>query len=82
MVEAVLWDNDGVLVDTEGMFYEANRLTLERLGISLRIEDFAGQFVTLGVPVQVDRAGSAAPDRGSWVRGSGKLGIRSIPFGK
>jgi len=30
MVEAILWDNDGVLVDTEGLFFEATRDALAR----------------------------------------------------
>jgi len=28
MIEAILWDNDGVLVDTEEMFFLATRDTL------------------------------------------------------
>lgn len=30
---AILWDNDGVLVDTERWFFEANRLELAALGV-------------------------------------------------
>ncbi len=38
MVEAILWDNDGVLVDTEGLFYEATRVALARAGIDFTLE--------------------------------------------
>jgi len=38
MVEAILWDNDGVLVDTEGLFYQATRLALARADVDLTLE--------------------------------------------
>lgn len=31
---AILWDNDGVLVDTEKWFFEANRLELAEIGVT------------------------------------------------
>lgn len=31
MIKAIFWDNDGVLVDTEGIFFKAN---LEKFGNS------------------------------------------------
>jgi HAD superfamily hydrolase (TIGR01509 family) len=37
---AILWDNDGVLVDTEKVFFEANRRTLESLGVASTWADF------------------------------------------
>jgi HAD superfamily hydrolase (TIGR01509 family) len=40
MIEAILWDNDGVLVDTEYLFFESTRRTLERMGIELTLEQF------------------------------------------
>lgn len=40
MVEAILWDNDGVLVDTEPLFFESTRRTLARVGIELSLEQF------------------------------------------
>ena len=40
MVEAILWDNDGVLVDTERLFFESTRQTLARVGIALSLEQF------------------------------------------
>ncbi len=44
MVEAILWDNDGVLVDTEGLFFAATRDVLARAQVVLTREvylDFA-----------------------------------------
>ncbi len=40
MIEALLFDNDGVLVNTEPLFYAACRETLERRGFSLSLEAF------------------------------------------
>ena len=37
---AILWDNDGILVDTEPLYYEANREVLAELGISLGHEEY------------------------------------------
>ncbi len=38
MIEAVLWDNDGVLVDTETLFFETTRAAFVRLGVELKQE--------------------------------------------
>ncbi len=40
MLEAIFFDNDGILVDTEPMFFEATRRTLKPLGIDLTLEWF------------------------------------------
>lgn len=45
----ILFDNDGVLVDTEKLYYEACRLGLEPLGVSLTHELFAEYSLTRGV---------------------------------
>ncbi len=34
-VEAILWDNDGVLVDTESLYFEATRAALATTGVEL-----------------------------------------------
>lgn len=36
----VLWDNDGVLVDTERLFYQANRELFLRMGVDLSEQQF------------------------------------------
>jgi beta-phosphoglucomutase-like phosphatase (HAD superfamily) len=43
MVEAILWDNDGVLVDNEGMFFSATRDVLARAGVALSRDFFDGE---------------------------------------
>jgi HAD superfamily hydrolase (TIGR01509 family) len=40
MIRAVLFDNDGVLVDTESLYFEAGRATLAELGIELTLESY------------------------------------------
>jgi HAD superfamily hydrolase (TIGR01509 family) len=40
MVEAILWDNDGVLVDTEKLFFQSTRDTLASVGVELTFEQF------------------------------------------
>ncbi len=44
-VRAILWDNDGVLVDTERLFYEANRHMLAGQGITLSERDFFNWYL-------------------------------------
>ena len=38
--QAILWDNDGVLVDTEKWFFESNRRALAELGVEVSWEQF------------------------------------------
>ena len=40
MLRAILWDNDGVLVDTEQLFYEANRELFRPFGLELSAQHF------------------------------------------
>jgi HAD superfamily hydrolase (TIGR01509 family) len=40
MLKAILWDNDGVLVDTEGLYYRATRDALAEVGVDLTPELF------------------------------------------
>ena len=40
MTFTVLWDNDGVLVDTEGLYFRATREVLASVGIDLTPEQF------------------------------------------
>lgn len=43
--KAIFWDNDGVLVDTEPLYFRANRQVLARLGIALDREGFREHFL-------------------------------------
>jgi beta-phosphoglucomutase-like phosphatase (HAD superfamily) len=36
----ILWDNDGVLVDTEGRYFRATKTVLQTVGIDLTAEQF------------------------------------------
>ena len=40
MVKTVIWDNDGVLVDTEELYFKATRAALSEIGIDLTTELF------------------------------------------
>ena len=49
MIKAVLWDNDGVLVDTEKLFFEATKNTLASVGVELSRELFVEYSLIKGV---------------------------------
>jgi HAD superfamily hydrolase (TIGR01509 family) len=36
----ILWDNDGVLVDTEGLYFRATKIVLETVGVPLTADQF------------------------------------------
>ncbi len=38
MIAGVFWDNDGILVDTEGLYFQASKVTLASRGIELTRE--------------------------------------------
>ncbi len=40
MIEAIFWDNDGVLVETEHLYFQATRETLAPLGIEVSEQTF------------------------------------------
>lgn len=48
MIEAILWDNDGVLVDTERLFFEATKSAFARLGLHLTEEVWAARYLGEG----------------------------------
>jgi HAD superfamily hydrolase (TIGR01509 family) len=43
--KAIFWDNDGVLVDTEHLYFEATKSVLERVGVSLSEADYVELFL-------------------------------------
>ena len=45
MVKVILWDNDGVLVDTEHLYYQACREVLIRYNISFDEERYIDLFL-------------------------------------
>lgn len=36
----ILWDNDGVLVDTEGLYFRATQIVLARVEVPLTAQQF------------------------------------------
>ena len=51
MIRAILWDNDGVLVDTEGLYFQAGHEILATQGVELTHRDFAEQSLKKGLSV-------------------------------
>jgi HAD superfamily hydrolase (TIGR01509 family) len=49
MFEAILFDNDGVLVDTEGLYFRANREVLASVGVELDEVAYAELFLREGL---------------------------------
>lgn len=45
-VQAILWDNDGVLVDTEHIYFRVTRAVLEEAGVSINARDYRIHFLT------------------------------------
>ena len=45
MIKAIFWDNDGVLVDTERLYFQSNKETFARIGIDLSEEIFVEYFL-------------------------------------
>ena len=44
-IQAIFWDNDGVLVDTERIYFAATRKVLADAGIDLSLPDFIRRFM-------------------------------------
>jgi HAD superfamily hydrolase (TIGR01509 family) len=40
MFDGIFWDNDGVLMETEHLYYQANAYALARAGVELSLEEF------------------------------------------
>jgi HAD superfamily hydrolase (TIGR01509 family) len=45
MIKAIFWDNDGVLVDTERLYYEATRRVMDKFGVALSEADYVEGFM-------------------------------------
>ena len=48
MIEAILWDNDGVLVDTEPLYFQATQRVLSSVGIGFTEEEYIQFFLVEG----------------------------------
>jgi HAD superfamily hydrolase (TIGR01509 family) len=51
MIKAIFWDNDGVLVDTERLYFLANKQIFESIGIYLTPELYVENFLRNGTGV-------------------------------
>ena len=47
-LQAILWDNDGVLVDTEHLYFEATKQTLATVGHNLTRNEYVEVSLTAG----------------------------------
>src|SRR6187200_2904672 len=45
-IKAILWDNDGILVDTEHLYSKATRQVLGRVGVELSDGEYRELFLT------------------------------------
>lgn len=48
MLKAIFWDNDGVLVDTEELYFEATRAVLQEAGFALSAAEYADLSLNQG----------------------------------
>jgi HAD superfamily hydrolase (TIGR01509 family) len=48
MIKAIFWDNDGVLVDTERLYFAASRQVLATIGVTLTKEMYVDLFLIQG----------------------------------
>jgi beta-phosphoglucomutase-like phosphatase (HAD superfamily) len=48
MIKAIFWDNDGVLVDTERLYFRATQHVLATVGIPLTKEQYIDLFLVQG----------------------------------
>lgn len=65
MIKAILWDNDGVLVATEALFFQATRETLARVGMELSQAMFIDFSLVRGYGL-VDYLKAAGLDTARW----------------
>lgn len=87
MLKAILWDNDGVLVDTERLFFEANRALLAELGATLTAQGFVdnyllssrGSWDLLGTPTDAQIAQWRAERNRRYVRLLAQAGELAMP---
>ena len=47
-IKAVIFDLDGVLIDSEPINYEANKLTFEKVGVYISKEEFIQEWIIKG----------------------------------
>src|SRR6202035_5393847 len=48
MIKAIFWDNDGVLVETEHLYFQATQQVLASIGIELTQDQYIDLFLVQG----------------------------------
>jgi len=61
MFDPIFWDNDGVLMETEHLYYRANALALQSVGIELTLDDFRLYSLQRGESVLQLAGGQTTP---------------------
>ena len=62
MFDGIFWDNDGVLMETEHLYYQANAEALAQVGVELTLEDFCRISLRRGESVLELAAGTGQSD--------------------
>jgi HAD superfamily hydrolase (TIGR01509 family) len=64
MFDGIFWDNDGVLMETEHLYYQANAEALAQVGVELSLEEFCRISLRQGESVLTlaDGAGQGVSD--------------------
>ena len=62
MFEGIFWDNDGVLMETEHLYYQANAEALAQAGVELSLEEFCRISLRQGESVLELAAGAGRSD--------------------
>ena len=63
MTKAIFWDNDGVLIDTERLYFDATREVLATVGITLTQAQYVELFMVQSTgPWHLAEAAGLAPD--------------------
>jgi HAD superfamily hydrolase (TIGR01509 family) len=62
MFDGIFWDNDGVLMETEHLYYKANAEALAQAGVELTREDFCRISLRQGESVLALAAGAGRSD--------------------
>ena len=63
MFDGIFWDNDGVLMETEHLYYRANAEALAQAGVELSLEEFCRISLCQGESVLALGAGAGRGDR-------------------
>lgn len=63
MFDGIFWDNDGVLMETEHLYYQANAQALAQVGVELSLEEFCRISLRQGESVLALVGGASDADQ-------------------